>query len=398
MGSCHEVVHVLNRFGKPIMKTGSSKKPSRCHELQVLDKFGKPIMKKGYYNFLNVAQEYSPQSLVDWYNVGVEDDDYDFDYMIDLWSKAIRHLSAVGWVFRFSVKVVKTTTSRNTKTEYPYHSPNENTYDSLRSACKVCMSETERTVDDSLESAFSKGFCISETARRGRKRNRYGGDDLVAELNDLKLDGCVSDPKRKKRDSHDDDDDVVAAFDDEPVVHRKPPARVLCWLIEKKVVLPSAKKHVGAITVTIDNHYDEGQGSNFILEDGRSLMHCVKFYTAVLKSGDELITVATVRIHGEKLAEIALVATRSQYRRLGMCRALINELEKQLSDLGVERLTVPLPAIPSDLHTCFSSLGFSKMTLYERSRLLKYTLLDLPDTVMWHKFLKGFFFKFKPVQ
>ncbi|KAF3447300.1 hypothetical protein FNV43_RR12483 [Rhamnella rubrinervis] len=293
MGSCHEVVHVLNRFGKPIMKTGSSKKPSRCHELQVLDKFGKPIMKKGYYNFLNVAQEYSPQSLVDWYNVGVEDDDYDFDYMIDLWSKAIRHLSAIGWVFRFSVKVVKTTTSRNTKTEYLYHSPNENTYDSLRSACKVCMSETERTVDDSLESAFSKGFCISETARRGRKRNRYGGDDLVAELNDLKLDGYVSDPKRKKRDSHDDDDDVVAAFDDEPVVHRKPPERVLCWLIEKKVVLPSAKvryhcgstndilgageitrrgikcnccfklfslssfeKHVGAITVTIDNCWE----------------------------------------------------------------------------------------------------------------------------------------------
>ncbi|KAF3447299.1 hypothetical protein FNV43_RR12482 [Rhamnella rubrinervis] len=147
--------------------------------------------------------------------------------------------------------------------------------------------------------------------------------------------------------------------------------------------------------------FDYNQKQRIVIEDvimGGGALKFKKFYTAVLKSGDELITVATVRIHGEKLAEIALVATRSQYRRLGMCRALINELEKQLSDLGVERLTVPLPAIPSDLHTCFSSLGFSKMTLYERSRLLKYTLLDLPDTVMWHKFLKGFFFKFKPVQ
>jgi len=34
------------------------------------------------------------------------------------------------------------------------------------------------------------------------------------------------------------------------------------------------------------------------------------------------------RVHGKKVAEIPLVGTRLQYRRHGMCRILVNELEK----------------------------------------------------------------------
>lgn len=34
------------------------------------------------------------------------------------------------------------------------------------------------------------------------------------------------------------------------------------------------------------------------------------------------------RVFGEKVAEVPLVGTRLQYRRHGMCRILMNELEK----------------------------------------------------------------------
>uniref|UniRef100_A0A5B7BUP7 PHD finger transcription factor n=1 Tax=Davidia involucrata TaxID=16924 RepID=A0A5B7BUP7_DAVIN len=109
------------------------------------------------------------------------------------------------------------------------------------------------------------------------------------------------------------------------------------------------------------------------------------FYTVLLERNDELITVATVRIYGKKVAEVPLVGTRFQYRRLGMCRILMNELEKKLMELGVERLV--LPAVPSVLNTWTTSFGFSKMTESERLNFLDYTFLDFQGTIMCQKLL-----------
>lgn len=105
----------------------------------------------------------------------------------------------------------------------------------------------------------------------------------------------------------------------------------------------------------------------------------------LLEKNDELITVATVRVHGEKVAEVPLVGTRFKYRRLGMCRILMNELEKKLMELGVERLV--LPAVPSVLNTWTTSFGFSKMAEPERLNFLDYTFLDFQGTVMCQKLL-----------
>ncbi|XP_010089655.2 uncharacterized protein LOC21386349 [Morus notabilis] len=110
------------------------------------------------------------------------------------------------------------------------------------------------------------------------------------------------------------------------------------------------------------------------------------FYTVLLSRHDELISVATVRVYGQKVAEVPLVGTRLQYRRRGMCRILMNELEKTLMGLGVERLI--LPAIPSVLNTWTTSFGFSQMTASERLQFLDYTFLDFQDTIMCQKRLK----------
>ncbi|KAF8018805.1 hypothetical protein BT93_H3642 [Corymbia citriodora subsp. variegata] len=109
------------------------------------------------------------------------------------------------------------------------------------------------------------------------------------------------------------------------------------------------------------------------------------FYTVLLEKDDELITVATVRIHGGKVAEVPLVGTRLQYRRVGMCRILMDELEKNLKELGVE--TLVLPAVSSVLNTWTSSFGFKPMTDGERLQFLGYTFLDFQGTIMCQKHL-----------
>ncbi|KAL1541068.1 hypothetical protein AAHA92_25332 [Salvia divinorum] len=111
------------------------------------------------------------------------------------------------------------------------------------------------------------------------------------------------------------------------------------------------------------------------------------FYTVILEKNDELISAASVRIYGKTVAEVPLVATRFQYRRLGMCRILMNELERQLTELGVERLV--LPAVPSVLNTWIYSFGFSKMDESERLNFLVYTFLDFQGTIFCQKMLKS---------
>ncbi|KAL1315653.1 hypothetical protein AAHE18_16G274900 [Arachis hypogaea] len=110
------------------------------------------------------------------------------------------------------------------------------------------------------------------------------------------------------------------------------------------------------------------------------------FYTVLLERNEELISAATVRVYGKKVAELPLIGTRLQYRRHGMCRILMNELEKTLMQLGVERLV--LPAVPSVVDTWTGSFGFVKMTEFERSQFLDNTFLDFQDTIMCQKLLK----------
>ncbi|KAI4318223.1 hypothetical protein L6164_026013 [Bauhinia variegata] len=109
------------------------------------------------------------------------------------------------------------------------------------------------------------------------------------------------------------------------------------------------------------------------------------FYTVLLEREDELISVATLRVYGEKVAEVPLVGTRVQYRRRGMCRVLMNELEKVLKQLGVERLVLPSAHVTLD--TWINYFGFTKMTNSERKQFLDCTFLDFQQAIMCQKLL-----------
>ncbi|CAM0872685.1 unnamed protein product [Alopecurus aequalis] len=109
------------------------------------------------------------------------------------------------------------------------------------------------------------------------------------------------------------------------------------------------------------------------------------FYSILLHKDGELISVGTFRVCGKKFAELPLIGTRVQYRRQGMCRLVMNELEKLLSAWGVERLL--LPAVPQLLETWTGSFGFKAMSCSDRFELAESSVLSFQGTTMCQKIL-----------
>jgi len=110
------------------------------------------------------------------------------------------------------------------------------------------------------------------------------------------------------------------------------------------------------------------------------------FYNVILEKMEEVISVATIRIYGHKVAEIVFVATKKEHRGQGMCRLLMDELEKQLSRLGVESLV--LHSSEDAIDTWTKSFGFERMTGKVKRQIVDNTFLEFQDTVMCVKPLK----------
>ncbi|KAK6934160.1 Zinc finger, PHD-finger [Dillenia turbinata] len=106
------------------------------------------------------------------------------------------------------------------------------------------------------------------------------------------------------------------------------------------------------------------------------------FYTMVLERDDVLISAASIRIHGARVAEMPLVATCSKYRRQGMCRRLMNVIIEMLRSFKVEMLVVA--AIVNLVDTWTVGFGFEIMEDSDKQKLNDINLMVFPGTA-WLK-------------
>ncbi|KAK9120942.1 hypothetical protein Syun_018559 [Stephania yunnanensis] len=113
-------------------------------------------------------------------------------------------------------------------------------------------------------------------------------------------------------------------------------------------------------------------------------LDCGGFRTAILEREGEVVSVASIRIHGN-LAEMPFIATRQAHRRRGNCRLLFTAIEGALRSFGVEELVIP--AVRHHAKNWKLYYNFQYLTGAMKLKLRSISVLKFPGTVRLVKFL-----------
>ncbi|KAJ8774414.1 hypothetical protein K2173_012720 [Erythroxylum novogranatense] len=148
----------------------------------------------------------------------------------------------------------------------------------------------------------------------------------------------------------------------------------IAWEVLNESFTPTIDRFTG---MNILHRVVHGRGSSLVRINFRA------FYTVVLEQKDDIISVATLRIHGNEFAEMPFLATRPSFRQKSMSKKLLNALGIMLHMVGIKHLVIP--SIVELAEMWINKHGFSPINNVMRKKLLTFNPVTFLGTVWLHK-------------